>query len=88
MKKMIYLAGVVLALGFTACGSDDDGGAVDCLAQTNAVSDAASAYLTDQSTANCNAYKTALQNYLNAGCAVDEASKASFEASLKNLSCN
>jgi hypothetical protein len=86
MRKMIYLAGFVLALGFTAC-SDDDDNAIDCIALTNSVSDALTAYTTSQTVADCNAYKTALQNYLNGDCAVDAASKETFQATIDNLTC-
>ncbi len=30
MKKLMYVAVVALALGFTSCGSDDDGGCPSC----------------------------------------------------------
>ncbi len=66
---------IVLSLGFSSCGGGDDGDgggncnynwAVGVQSELTAISNAATAYSTDPSVANCNNYKNALQNYVNA----------------------
>lgn len=76
MKNLIPLAFLAIALSFTACGGDDDGniGPAFCNEQTygdavanatTSLSDAAVTYANDPTTANCEAYRTAAQNYLD-----------------------
>ena len=57
----------------TSCSKDGDGiapcttaWATDLQSELTAVINAGTAYGTDQSDANCNAYKSAYQNYINA----------------------
>lgn len=87
MKTFFFLGLMAITLSFSACGgSDDDGniGPVFCNDQTfgeaiaNAVSglnDAAVLYANDPTTANCEAYRDAAQDYLDEvrrfeGCAI------------------
>ena len=67
MKKLMLVALTVAAFGITSCGSDDDGG-VDCVSLATNVANAAETYGADQSVANCEAYKAALEAYANSGC--------------------
>lgn len=77
MKNLFFFFALALTLAFsTGCGGDDDGvnitpGCSDS-AFTQAVqdavqnlNDATQAYVNDQSTANCDAWKAAAQNYLD-----------------------
>lgn len=76
MKNLLFIALLFVTLFSVGCGGDDDGDgpAPGCTEQaytqavSNAVtelSSAASAFANDPSTANCNAWKTAAQNYLD-----------------------
>ncbi|PKV48714.1 hypothetical protein ATE84_0720 [Aquimarina sp. MAR_2010_214] len=87
MKKLMYVAVFIFALGFTACGSDD-ANPIDCLANAGTLTTAAANYGTDQSTENCNAYKAALESYLNNNCFADQATEDSSRATLAELNCN
>jgi len=71
--RVLSILIVVSFLGIGSCkkkATDPDycgsAWATQVSAQITALSVAAQAYATDQSTANCNAYKTAYQNYLDA----------------------
>jgi uncharacterized protein (UPF0333 family) len=73
MNRVLFLLIVVSFLGIGSCkkkATDPDycGSAwvTQVSAQVTALSVASQAYATDQSPANCNAYKTAYQNYLDA----------------------
>ncbi len=79
----MYVALFATTLGFTACGSDDDG--ADCIALTNQVADAASNFIDDSSTANCNAYRAALQSFLDSGCSPDQETEDSIRTQLTTL---
>ena len=76
MKNLFLLCLVTISLSFCACdGSDDDViGPAFCNDQTfgeavadavSSLSDAATLYANDPSTANCEAYRVAAQNYLD-----------------------
>ena len=63
---------IVCFLGFSSCGGDDDGPggcsvawATDLQSELTAISNAAAAYSTDQSQANCDALKAAYTTYVN-----------------------
>lgn len=86
MKKVILSALVIVVFSFISCGDDDDGG-INCISATQELTDAAQAFGTDPSTENCNAYKTILQNFLDGGCAPDQASQDSTQQILDNLNC-
>ncbi|MGB1269069.1 MAG: hypothetical protein ACPG45_04970 [Flavobacteriaceae bacterium] len=69
MKKVILSLIVCGALGVISCKSDDDGGtSVDCNPIEEVYFDAQAAYNLDATTENCNAYKTAIENYMSEGC--------------------
>ena len=75
MKQKIFMTlflGFIIA-GISSCKNNEEKDAPCSVAwatelsdEMNAMSSAAQAYATDQSTANCNAYKQAAQDYLNA----------------------
>ncbi|MEM1216515.1 MAG: hypothetical protein AAGJ82_12560 [Bacteroidota bacterium] len=78
MKNLFFFFALALTLALsTGCGGDDDDGVnitPGCteMAFTQAVqdavqslNDATQAYVNDQSTANCDAWKAAAQNYLD-----------------------
>ncbi len=79
----MYVAACVLALGFAACDSDDD--TVDCTEAKTAYVDAAINYAEDGSIEKCNAYKTAIEVFLNNGCTEDEAEIKTLEGELNRL---
>lgn len=83
MKNLFLSIAVVAIIGFSSCSSDDDDGGKSCAQLTTEISDAAEAYVEDQSEANCNAYKAAIQAYINKDCENAE----SFEAVLELLVC-
>jgi hypothetical protein len=73
MNRVLCFLIVVSLLGIGSCkkkATDPDycgsAWATQVSAQVTALSVAAQAYALDQSPANCNAYKTAYQNYLDA----------------------
>jgi len=68
MKKtlsVLLIAGVFSA-SMIACKKDK---AVDCDGINKTMTDAATAYGTNPTSANCSAYKKALQDYMNSSCA-------------------
>ncbi len=71
MKKLRYVAICVLALGFFACGSDDDD-EFDCSIGLTTIGETALKYSENGSTDNCSAYKTAIEDYLNNSCTEDK----------------
>jgi hypothetical protein len=73
MYRVLCLLVVVTFIGLGSCkkkATDPDycstSWATQLSAEVNALSAAAQAYATEQTPANCNAYKTAYQNYLDA----------------------
>jgi hypothetical protein len=85
MKKLVYVAACILALGFAACGSDND--VIDCSKATADLSAAAAEYnRTLGSTDACIAYKEALEEFLN-NCVSDSDTEAIkvYEEVLKAL---
>jgi protein involved in sex pheromone biosynthesis len=87
MKKtlsVLLLAGV-FAVSTVACKKDKK---EDCGALETAVSEKGSAYASNQSSANCNAYKSALSSYVNSSCAeLTQAEKDQFNAMITALDC-
>lgn len=75
MNRLLLLGLLAFTLFTTSCGGDDDGiGPGFCTSETFGndisaavmrLSEAATAYSTDPTATNCNAYKTAAQNYLD-----------------------
>jgi hypothetical protein len=98
MKNFFLLGFLAITLSFAACGSDDDGniGPAFCNDQafgeavanaTSSLSDAATLFANDPTTANCEAYRTAAQNYLDEirrfeGCSIISA-RDDFRESLR-----
>lgn len=73
MYRVLCLLVVVTFIGLGSCkkkATDPDycstSWATQLSTEVNALSAAAQAYATEQTPANCNAYKTAYQNYLDA----------------------
>lgn len=67
MKKLILSIAVIAVFVFTSCSSDDDGGK-SCEQLFNETLAAAEAYVEIDNEANCIAYRTALQAYLDKEC--------------------
>ncbi|MBK8700765.1 MAG: hypothetical protein IPN29_14980 [Saprospiraceae bacterium] len=72
-KILLFLLAMSFILVSSSCGGDD-GGITPCSTayatelqdEVNALNAAAQAYSTNPTTANCNAYKSAAQSYVNA----------------------
>ncbi|GEQ84705.1 hypothetical protein ULMS_02130 [Patiriisocius marinistellae] len=84
MKKLI-LSLAVMGMVLTACGSDDDAG-FDCVASSQDISAKLTAFIEDDSNANCLAYRASLQSFVDNGCSGEQA--AQFQAALDDLDCN
>ena len=95
--SLLFTFSFMCILSFTSCGGSDGPGGVDCndsIAVNNEISDeveaintALTAYINDQSTANCDALKDAYQDYIDElkglqDCANDAGVGAEFAASL------
>ncbi|GAA3642418.1 hypothetical protein [Flavivirga jejuensis] len=88
MKKLMLSALLIGALGFTSCGSDDDGdSAKSCETLAQELTDTLSDYVTDQSVENCNAYKAALQALVDNGTCLEEGEEATTQALIDGLDC-
>ena len=75
MKRLNQIFALCLfctAALFLGCNNNDDDGITTCIwttelqAEAEALSNAASAFGADPTTANCEAYRSAFQDYLNA----------------------
>ncbi|MGJ8665518.1 MAG: hypothetical protein ACSHW7_04070 [Patiriisocius sp.] len=84
MKKFI-LSLAVFGVVLTSCGGDDDAG-FDCVAASQDISTKLTAFIEDDSNANCLAYRASLQSFLNNGCT--GAQSTQFQAALDDLDCN
>ena len=83
MKKTLFIAGVTI-LALISCEGSGSGN-LECITATSDLRATADAYSQDSSTENCNVYKTALQVYINNGCAgMDQSAYAELDA----LPCN
>lgn len=79
----MYVAALVLALGFAACGSDD---AIDCAKANVDLSESAVVYSQNiGSTDACNAYKAQIENVLNNGCSTNAETTEVYEKQLEIL---
>lgn len=85
MKKLTFiLLAVAGSLAFINCSGDDDkGSAIDCASHANRIGDAAVDYSNDPTTANCNAYRDALQDAIDDNCQA-----STYQTILDNLDCN
>ncbi|MFT4534115.1 MAG: putative small secreted protein [Saprospiraceae bacterium] len=63
MKKLLYLALVICVVSLASCGGGCD--TLDISEAATKISEAAQAYGADQSTANCDAYKAAIDQYIS-----------------------
>ena len=84
MKKLILgslLAVFSFAIFATSCSKDNP---VSCAEKLTQVSAASDAYYSDGSTANCTAYKDAINDYINCDGIVD---KSYWEGVLSLLDC-
>ena len=87
MKKLMLSALLIGALGFTSCGNDDDAAsAKNCATLAQEATDALTAYGTAQSTANCIAYKAALQALVDDGTCL-QGQEATTQAIINALDC-
>ncbi len=83
MKKLMFLALYILALGFTSCKDDDSG--YNCNAGDMILADAVLKYQTEPTTATCSAYKMAIEGQLNNNCVLDETVIKALQDELKVL---
>lgn len=86
MKKVLFLGAVALfATGIlvTTTSCDDDN-PISCTQKLVDVTSAAQDYTLNDSDANCNAYKAALEDYIDCDGVTD---KASYQTILENLPC-
>jgi hypothetical protein len=86
MKK-IYSMLVLACMLFLINGCSKAKDSVDCSSLSQAVATAASTYSANLTPANCNAYKTAIQNYINGCSVITSAERESLNASLAALNC-
>lgn len=86
MKKIVTVLSIV-CIAFASCKKDKG---VDCSAAINKVTKAGQAFGTDQTTQNCEAYKAALQEYINSSCftGLSQQQKESYNESINSLNCN
>jgi len=87
MKKVLLLGVVALfaagTLFVTSCKDDNP---VSCTQKLADVIDASSDYSLDPSTANCEAYKSALQDYINCD-GLNAVDKTAYQTTLEALPC-
>ncbi len=93
MKKFFLAGLMVFSLAFFSCDDDDDdnggGNVADCEALGEAATDTGLEYAGEQTKANCEAYRAALEAYLaNDACFPDANTKASIQAGLDDLDCD
>jgi uncharacterized protein YaaR (DUF327 family) len=88
MKKILFFAILSCGMFLASCSKSCD--AADVTAATKKITDAGIKYTTDQSKANCDAYKAALDAFVKdfADCeSVTAATLDSFKASSTALTC-
>lgn len=83
MKNFMMIGLFIAALGFTACGNDDD--QPSCASIEIRGEAAGEAYLAEPSEATCTELKAALQAYLDADCAEDAEDIADIESTIALL---
>ncbi len=90
MKKTITIlaASVVFAslLTFGSCKKDDDGNS--CTDLANKASTAAMNYSSNPNSENCQAYKTAITNYVDGCDVIEQTLKDQYLAALEGLNCD
>ena len=86
MKKVLLFTAVTLfTVGILATSCSDDN-PISCATKLADVVDAQSVYLNDDSDANCNAYKDALQDYINCD-GIAQTDKATYQSAMEALPC-
>lgn len=88
MKKFFLPVALIatITLSTVSCEKDSKKDAEDCAASIEDVSAAGIAFATDPSSANCNAYRDALQDLIGLDC-TDAAADASYQAVLDGITC-
>ncbi len=86
MKKLLFSALIVGLVFTSSCNKDDDGGGKSCERLAEEYLAAAEAYSSDNSVANCNAFKSSLQAFINKNCAGGQ--EAALQTQLDALVCN
>ncbi|PIY08851.1 MAG: hypothetical protein COZ18_10170 [Flexibacter sp. CG_4_10_14_3_um_filter_32_15] len=84
-KKIFIITVLASSFVLTSCEKDENKINTDCIDLANNVTTTAQAYSADLNSANCNAYKAALEVYI-AGCN-NQTDVSSFETALKELEC-
>jgi hypothetical protein len=93
MKKLTILFASMLLVLFTSvttssCSKDDDNDAKSCTELATEVSDAAADFAANMNATTCNAYKTAINAYLDGCDDITEDQIAAYEAALALLDCD
>lgn len=89
MKNLLFILLTFVAISFVSCGSDDCS-ADDITAAVTKITDAATLYAEDASVDNCNAYKSALEDYISdlKDCdGVTQAVVDSYQTDIDGLTC-
>lgn len=93
MKKFLsfVVAGLIFtaALSFDSCSKSDSGTTIDnCTTLAAELTDAAGDYITDPTNpVICNAYKTAIGNYMDGCDAITAEERADFQEAYDSLLC-
>lgn len=89
MKKftMVFVAAALIGLAVTGCKKDK---AVSCEAAIQKVVNATTAWQGEPSVANCNSYKSALQDLINSSCfsSLSQEQKSGYQDTLDDLDCD
>ena len=89
MKKVLFFTAAVmfsLSIVIISCNKDDN--PINCTQLALDYSNAASAYTADQSDANCNTLKNAIEDYLDSDCAaLTTAYRVTLQTELEALPC-
>lgn len=88
MKKLFLPVALIatIVLSSVSCKKDSEKDAEDCVAAIEELSVVASAYVSDPSSENCNAYKNALQDLIGLDC-TDATADAAYQAIVDGLTC-
>lgn len=89
MKKTFIALCAIAMIGGTVASCKKDK-KTDCTAASKKFEDASKAWIAEQSVANCNNYKAALQDYFNSDCitGVSADQKAMYQEILNGLNCD
>ncbi len=86
MKKVLSFIAITLfttAILTSSCSEDNP---ISCATKLADVLDAQTDYNSDQSDANCNAYKSALEDYIDCD-GITSTNKTLYQTALENLPC-